>query len=48
MRYAHTVEQVRSAEAALMATVSDGALMRRAAHGLALVCADLLAAANGV
>ena len=47
MRYAHTVEQVRSAEAALMATVPDGALMQRAAHGLAVVCVDLLAA-NGV
>ena len=47
MRYAHTVEQVRAAEAALMATSADGALMQRAAHGLAVVCADLLAA-NGV
>jgi hydroxyethylthiazole kinase-like uncharacterized protein yjeF len=47
MRYAHTVEQVRRAEAALMATVPDGALMQRAASGLAVVCADLLAA-NGV
>jgi ADP-dependent NAD(P)H-hydrate dehydratase / NAD(P)H-hydrate epimerase len=47
MRYAHTVEQVRAAEAALMATVPDGALMQRAAHGLGVVCADLLAA-NGV
>jgi hydroxyethylthiazole kinase-like uncharacterized protein yjeF len=47
MRYAHTVEQVRTAEAALMATVPDGALMQRAASGLAVVCADLLAA-NGV
>lgn len=42
MRYAHTVEQVRHAEQELMATLPDGALMQRAASGLATVCADLL------
>jgi hydroxyethylthiazole kinase-like uncharacterized protein yjeF len=35
MRSAHTVEQVRAAEAALMATVPPGTLMQRAATGLA-------------
>ena len=33
MRRAHTVEQVRAAEAALLATLPDGALMQRAAAG---------------
>jgi ADP-dependent NAD(P)H-hydrate dehydratase / NAD(P)H-hydrate epimerase len=47
MRYAYTVEQVRESEAALMATVPDGALMQRAAAGLATVCADLLGAVYG-
>jgi hydroxyethylthiazole kinase-like uncharacterized protein yjeF len=42
MRAAHTVEAVRSAEHALMATVPDGALMQRAAAGLAATCARLL------
>ena len=42
MRYAHTVEQVRSAEAELMAQVPEGALMQRAATGLAVAIADLL------
>ena len=35
-RWAHTVDQVRAAEAALMATVPEGALMQRAAAGLAV------------
>ena len=35
MRTAHTVEQVRAAEDALMARLPDGALMDRAATGLA-------------
>ena len=43
MRYAHTVEQVRAAEAALMARVPEGTLMQRAAAGLAATCAELLA-----
>ncbi|TYL45728.1 NAD(P)H-hydrate dehydratase [Nocardioides sp. BGMRC 2183] len=39
---AHTVEQVRAAEHALMATLPEGALMQRAATGLAYAVADLL------
>ncbi|MGQ4270383.1 NAD(P)H-hydrate epimerase, partial [Nocardiopsis changdeensis] len=42
MRYAHTVGVVREAEAALMARLPGGALMRRAAAGLAVECARLL------
>ncbi|MFD7730740.1 NAD(P)H-hydrate dehydratase [Kitasatospora phosalacinea] len=42
MRHAHTAEQVRSAEAALMAALPEGTLMQRAAAGLAAVCAGLL------
>nr|MBA2561231.1 NAD(P)H-hydrate dehydratase [Propionibacteriales bacterium] len=47
MRYAHTVEQVRAAEAAVMPTLPDGALMQRAAAGLATACADLLGQVYG-
>ena len=47
MRSAYTVEQVRAAEAALLATVPDGALMQRAAAGLATAVADLLGATYG-
>jgi hydroxyethylthiazole kinase-like uncharacterized protein yjeF len=47
MRYAHTVEQVRAAESALMATLPDGALMQRAATGLATVCIELMGQAYG-
>jgi hydroxyethylthiazole kinase-like uncharacterized protein yjeF len=47
MRSAHTVEQVRAAEAALMATLPDGALMQRAAAGLANAVLDLLGRAYG-
>ncbi len=43
MREAYPVEAVRAAERALMATVPDGALMLRAAAGLAATCAGLLA-----
>lgn len=39
---AHTVEDIRSAETALMATVPPGTLMQRAASGLAAVCARAL------
>lgn len=39
---AHTVAQVRKAEAALMASLPEGALMQRAAHGLAHAVLDLL------
>lgn len=47
MRRAHTVEQVRAAEQSLMATLPDGALMQRAAIGLARVCTDILRGADG-
>ena len=43
MRNAHEVDKVRAAERALMARLPEGALMRRAAAGLASVCAGLLA-----
>jgi hydroxyethylthiazole kinase-like uncharacterized protein yjeF len=42
MRDAYQVAKVRAAEAKLMALVPDGALMRRAAAGLASVAASLL------
>ncbi|MET8183839.1 NAD(P)H-hydrate dehydratase [Streptomyces sp. NPDC005336] len=42
MRIAYSVETVRSAERALMARLPAGALMQRAAAGLAAACADLL------
>jgi ADP-dependent NAD(P)H-hydrate dehydratase / NAD(P)H-hydrate epimerase len=42
MRNAYAVDAVRAAESALMAQVPDGALMQRAAAGLASVCAGLL------
>ncbi|WP_457028882.1 NAD(P)H-hydrate dehydratase [Kitasatospora sp. P5_F3] len=42
MRYAHTVEQVRAAEAGAMARLPEGTLMQRAAYGLAAVCVRLL------
>ncbi|MFD8482564.1 NAD(P)H-hydrate dehydratase [Kitasatospora sp. NPDC059673] len=42
MRHAHRVDQVRTAEAALMATLPEGTLMQRAAAGLAATCAGLL------
>src|SRR5215471_14475390 len=42
MRNAHAVAGVRAAESALMATVPEGALMQRAASGLAAACAGLL------
>lgn len=47
MRYAYTVDQVRALEGAAMATDGDGALMQRAAHGLAIRAADLLARTRG-
>ena len=47
MRSAHTVEQVRAAERALMATLPEGALMQRAAAGLAAAVLDLLGRAYG-
>ncbi|WP_030750210.1 bifunctional ADP-dependent NAD(P)H-hydrate dehydratase/NAD(P)H-hydrate epimerase [Streptomyces griseus] len=42
MRTAHSVETVRAAEAELMARLPEGALMRRAAAGLAAACCSLL------
>src|SRR5215475_10590533 len=42
MRSAHAVADVRSAEQALMARLPPGALMQRAAAGLAAVCAGLI------
>src|SRR3954454_6740587 len=47
MRHAHTVEQVRAAEEALMARLPEGALMQRAAAGLAYAVIDLLGSAYG-
>jgi hydroxyethylthiazole kinase-like uncharacterized protein yjeF len=47
MLHAHTVEQVRAAEAELMARVPDGALMQRAAAGLAAAIVDFLGSAYG-
>jgi len=47
MRHAHTVEQIREAEAALMARLPEGALMQRAAYGLAYAVLDLLGTAYG-
>jgi hydroxyethylthiazole kinase-like uncharacterized protein yjeF len=42
MRGVYTVEQVRAAEDELMASLPDGALMARAAYGLAVECVQLL------
>jgi len=42
MRTAYTSDQIRAAEAALMARLPEGTLMQRAAAGLAAVCARLL------
>ena len=42
MRSAHAVADVRAAEQALMARLPPGALMQRAAAGLAAVCAGLV------
>ncbi|GAB3771281.1 hydroxyethylthiazole kinase-like uncharacterized protein yjeF [Nocardioides ginsengisegetis] len=47
MRRAHTVEQVRAAEAVLLAELPEGALMQRAAAGLAYAVIDLLGSAYG-
>ncbi|MBO0788553.1 MAG: NAD(P)H-hydrate epimerase, partial [Actinobacteria bacterium] len=47
MRNAHDVATIRAAEQALMATVPPGALMQRAAAGLASVCAQLVPAVYG-
>jgi ADP-dependent NAD(P)H-hydrate dehydratase / NAD(P)H-hydrate epimerase len=42
MRRAHTVEQVRAAEAQLMARLPEGTLMQRAANGLAVAVSNFL------
>lgn len=44
---AHSVEQVRAAEATLMAQLPEGALMQGAAHGLAYAVLDLLGGGYG-
>jgi len=47
MRSAHTVEQVRAADAELMGRLPQGVLMQRAAAGLAYAVLDLLGSAYG-
>ncbi|MFJ6648146.1 NAD(P)H-hydrate dehydratase [Streptomyces sp. NPDC091290] len=47
MRTAYGVETVRAAERELMARLPEGALMQRAAAGLAAACADLLGRVYG-
>ncbi|WKD33083.1 NAD(P)H-hydrate dehydratase [Streptomyces xanthophaeus] len=47
MRTAYSVETVRAAERELMARLPKGALMQRAAAGLAAACAGLLRGARG-
>ena len=47
MRTAYSVETVRAAEAELMARLPQGALMQRAAAGLAATCAALLGRVYG-
>lgn len=47
MRTAYSVETVRAAERELMARLPEGALMQRAAAGLAVACAELLGRVYG-
>jgi len=47
MRLAHAVDVVRTAEADLMARLPTGALMQRAAAGLAVACAQMLGRVYG-
>ncbi|MDB1087423.1 NAD(P)H-hydrate epimerase [Streptomyces sp. ACA25] len=47
MRTAYSVESVRRAEQALMARLPEGALMQRAAAGLAAVCGEMLGRVYG-
>ncbi|MFD3403112.1 NAD(P)H-hydrate dehydratase [Kribbella sp. NPDC058693] len=47
MRSAHTVEQVRAAEADLMARLPSGTLMQRAATGLAVAISNFLSGTYG-
>ena len=48
MRRAYTVDEIRRAERALLATLPEGALMQRAAAGLAAACSDVLGRTYGV
>lgn len=48
MRNYYSAQQIREAEAPLLAALPDGALMRRAAYGLAAVIADELSRRAGV
>jgi ADP-dependent NAD(P)H-hydrate dehydratase / NAD(P)H-hydrate epimerase len=48
MRRAHTVEQVRAAEAELMAKLPEGTLMQRAATGLAVAIGNFVGRVYGV
>jgi hydroxyethylthiazole kinase-like uncharacterized protein yjeF len=48
MRRAHTVEQVRAAEAELMAKLPEGTLMQRAATGLAVAIGNFMGRTYGV
>jgi hydroxyethylthiazole kinase-like uncharacterized protein yjeF len=47
VRAAHTVADIRAAEQALMATLPNGALVQRAASGLAVACARRLGRVYG-
>ncbi|HTM84676.1 MAG TPA: NAD(P)H-hydrate dehydratase [Mycobacterium sp.] len=47
MRYYYSADAIRAAEAPLLAALPDGALMRRAAHGLATAIARELRARTG-
>src|SRR5271155_3060688 len=49
MRHYYSVDAIRDAEAPLLASLPDGALMRRAAYGLATaVIPELIARTGGV
>src|ERR1700753_367767 len=47
MRGVYTVDEIRSSESALMASLADGALMQRASHALSVHCAELLGRVYG-
>ena len=47
MQAVHTVEEVRAAEESVLARTGEGALMRRAATGLARTCAQVLSVHRG-
>jgi hydroxyethylthiazole kinase-like uncharacterized protein yjeF len=47
MRKAHAVQQIRAAEAELMASLPPGTLMARAARGLSVACSDFLGRVYG-